>query len=145
MAFREDLQQRLAELSGSMEQAPARDRVIYHLVHGGLILVSAGFVLAGCPWVVWAAIVLALSLTAKEFWQVELSRRFSLACLALMGLFLIGSVVVMFWLRKAWVLSDIYSLITFLAGGAGLILWFWSADRLYKVQFQLPPEDTGPW
>ncbi len=145
MAFREDLQQRLTELSGSMEQAPARDRVIYHLVHGGLILISAGFVLAGCTWVVWAAIVLGLSLTAKEFWQVELSRRFSLAGLALMGLFLIGSVVMMFWLRKAWVLSDIYSLITFLAGGAGLILWFWSADRLYKVQFQLPPEDTGPW
>lgn len=145
MSFKEDLQHRLAALSGSMEQSPARDRVIYHLVHGGMILVAAGFVLAGYPWVVWAAVTLSVSLTAKEFWQVELSRRFSLVGLVLMGLFLIGSVAAMAWSKHRWALADVYSLITFLAGGVALILWFWSADRLYKVQFQLPPEDTGPW
>ena len=145
MTIRQDIQQRFAEFSCSMQHAPGRDRVIYHLVHGGMILIAALCVLCGFPWAVWAAVVLSLTLTAREPWQVQLSRRFSVACLALIGLYLIGLLIAWPFEGPQGPLADFYGLIAFLIAGVALILWFWSADRLYKVQFQLPPEDTGPW
>ena len=146
MAIKERLHERFAEFSIAMEDSPDRDRVIYHCAHAALILIAVLFVLAGFPLAVFAAVILSLVLTGGDAWQVHLSRRCSLACLIVLGVYVIGSVISLPFVGLRSSFGSLAGFFALLVLIGSLVLWFISADRFYNAAYRLPPEEnTGPW
>ena len=140
-------QQRFAELSISMETSPNRDRVIYRCVHTALLLACVILVFCGFAHAVLAAIALALVFTGQDAWQVFLSRRFAIAGLILLGLYIIILLIALPIAGPQGLFAGPSGLFLLLLLVALSILWFWSADRFYQAAFRLPPPEqgTGPW
>ena len=145
MKICETLQCRLDRFSASMDVSPNRDRVIYSLVHAGLVLVAAMFVLAGYAVAVWPAVVLSLALTGGDYWQVRLSRRSALAGMILLALYVIGLLITIASHESLGFWDIMWAVVTLLLVVASLVFWYWAARRLYNAHFRLPPENSGPW
>ncbi len=145
MTISETFQQRFDDFAESMELSPNRDRVIYSLVHAGLVLVGAIFVFAGYTLALCPVVVLTLTLTARDSWQVHLSRRCALAGLIVLALSIIALLVSLLFVEHVGFWGIIWAGATFLIVIALLALWYWAANRLYEAHFRLPPEDSGPW
>ena len=145
MNIKERFGQSFAEFSSAMEVSPNRDLVIYRCAHSALLLLAVILVFYGFFSAVFAVIVLSLVLTGRNARQVYLSRRFSLAGLIVLGTYVIGLLVALPFAKPAGFFASPagFSMLLMLAGS--LIVWFFSANRLYNAEFQLPPEDTGPW
>ena len=145
MNISEIMQERFEKFSEALEFSPNRDRAVYQCVHGGLIFVAAVFVLAGFAAAVWPAIVLSLALTARDPWQVQLSRRFSLAVLIVLGVYVVGLIAALPFSGAVGAFKSLSSVLALVLAVGAQILWLWSAERLFDAQFRRPPEDSGPW
>ena len=145
MNIKERFGQSFAEFSSAMEISPHRDLVIYRCAHAALLLLAVILVLRGFPAAVFAVIVLSLVLTGRSALQVHISRRFSLAGLIVLAAYIIGLLIVLLFSGPAGSFASLSGFSTLLLLAGSLILWFFSANRLYHAEFRLPPEDTGPW
>ncbi len=145
MTINETFRQRFDDFAASMELSPNRDRAIYSLVHASLVLIGAIFVLVGYTMAVCPVVVLTLVLTARDSWQVHLSRRCALAGLIVLALSIIAWLVSLPFIGPVGLWRIIWAGATLLLVIASLVLWYWAANRLYNAHFRLPPEDSGPW
>ena len=146
MTIRGIFQQRLADFSIAMETSPNRDLAIYRCLHAVLVFIAVLFVLAGFPSAVLPAILLSLFLTGQDAWQVFLSRRCSLLGLIVMAAYIIILFIAVPIAGLVGSFAGLSSFFVLLLSVGSLVLWFWSADRLYNSAFRIPPEaNTGPW
>ena len=145
MNISETFRRRFDRFSASMDFSPNRDRAIYSVVHAGLVLVAAIFVLAGYAVAVWPAVVLSLALTGQDYWQVRLSRRSALAGMILLVLYVIGLFLTIASDEALGLWDIIWAVVILLLVSASLVFWYWAARRLYNAHFRLPPENSGPW
>ena len=146
MTIKEHFQQRLAEFEVTMETSPNRDIVIYRCAHAALIFIAVIFVMAGFSSAVLAAVVLSLVLTGQDAWQVYISRRCSLFGLIVMAVYILILIIAIPIAGLVVSFARLGGLFTLLLSVGSLILWFWSADRLYNSAIRLPPEENiGPW
>ena len=145
MTISETFQQRFDDFAASMELSPNRDRVIYSLVHAGLVLVGAIFVFVGYTIAICPVVVLALVLTARDPWQVYLSQRCALAGLIVLASCIIALLISLPFVESVGFWGIIWAGGTFLIVITSLALWYWAANRLHNAHFRLPPEDSGPW